>query len=318
VAAKILIAENDEFYLELVTKILDEEGHSYVGCRTEDELSSAITGFSFDLALLDTSFLASNNEVILQLRRHREVPIVLVTSSDKMKYYYRFFAENNISQVLKKPFKARSLIKIMEKLLDPRPEFWFGMQNYISDITIMKRVEISNSSQIRPTILAAKEYFEKWGAEYTPKMNLVWQEVLTNAVYHAHGMQAEKDAGLPITLPADKRVQVRFGASKHRMGFSVRDFSGSLTAYTVLDSVARVASRKMKIDEALEAGQDLTADLLEPQARGFDIIRSLSGEYYIIIDPGKSTEIILVYEDFLFERDDSYAVLKVFELPAGR
>jgi len=64
--------------------------------------------------------------------------------------------------------------------------------------------------------------------------------------------------------------------------------------------------------KAAETGDDISQVLLD-RGRGLDLIRQLSGEYYFIIDPGVSTEVIIIYDRY-YEKDDAVGSLKIFDL----
>lgn len=181
----------------------------------------------------------------------------------------------------------------------------------------MKRIEITNSLQIRNAIRTIFQEIESWGFTFDMKfeMDIVWQEILTNAVYHSHGYSKHKQERLPIKLPDPYKVIIRFGSNEHQFGISVRDFRGTLSPARVLESLRISVEQQKMIEKAVRSGEEISDRILD-RGRGLDLIRRMTGEYYFVIDPGRSTEIIIIY-DRNYEKDDPYSSIKILELPVA-
>ena len=131
-------------------------------------------------------------------------------------------------------------------------------------------------------------------------------------MYHAHGYTKEKKERIAIELPDPYEVEVSYGASESAFGIAVRDDMGTLTPEIILEALRQTIEQQQLILRAAETGEDISQIVLD-RGRGIDLIRQLSGEYYFIIDPGNSTEVIIIYDRY-YEKDDSVGSLKIFDL----
>jgi hypothetical protein len=92
----------------------------------------------------------------------------------------------------------------------------------------------------------------------------------------------------------------------------VRDYMGTLTPQIIVDALRQTIEQQRLIERAAETGEDISEIILD-RGRGIDLIRQLSGEYYFVIDPGNSTEVIIIYDRY-YEKDDAVGSLKIFDL----
>ncbi len=314
---KILVVDDDELYRDVTTSILTKGGYGYTLCQTFDELKEALDNNVYQLALVDIAMIRKADfDLVDFLRIEHQTPVILSTEED-IDFHFDLITDKNITQVLNKPIKSSELLNVIGKLLNPNPKLWFGLENYLMNITQLRRIEITKSTQLRPTIDAILKYIDEWGFKFEMQfeMDLVWQEILTNAIYHSHGYGQQKKDRVAIELPDPYKVVVRFGCSESQFGIAVRDFRGTLTPKVVLDSLGKAIEQQNLLERSLETGEDISDQILD-RGRGLDLIRRMTGEYYFIIDPGKSTEIIIIYDGY-FEKDDAYSSLKIFELPVS-
>lgn len=305
-----------------MSKILEKGGYKYHvvhdAVEAESAIDLALDNIPFGLAIIDTNVFSNTEaagDLIDKMRDELHLPMIM-TTEDQIDRHFDLINDFHINQVLNKPVKSKELLNVIHRLMNPRPELWFGLQNYIQDLKALKRIEITDSNQIRPCIAKVLEIVKDWGFDFdfTFEMDLVWQEMLTNAVYHSHGYSSYKRERIPIRLPEGYKVDVRFGHNGQQFGFSVRDYRGSLTPGRIVESLSQAVEQQNMIEKSLETGEDVT-ELVLDRGRGLDIIRRMTGEYYFIIDPDKSTEVMIIY-DGSFENDDSYSSLKILELPA--
>jgi hypothetical protein len=227
-------------------------------------------------------------------------------------------ASKNVTIVLPKPIKGAELSKVLANLLTVDPRVWFGIHNYIADLRKLRRIKLKRSTQIRTCIKTILNEMHAWGFNFSheTEMDLVWQEILINAVYHAHGYTNEKKERVAIELPHPYEVDVTYGASEAAFGVAVRDSMGTLTPSTIIEALRQTIEQQKMIEKAAQTGEDISHLVLD-RGRGLDLIRQLSGEYYFIIDPGVSTEVIIIYDRY-YEKDDAVGSLKIFDLSYHR
>lgn len=269
----------------------------------------------FSLLVADYKFLQKANPEKRDTFFSANHPPVIYTTEEDIDNLFDFILKNNINLILNKPFKGPDFANIVDKLLNPNALNWFGLQNYLPGIKRAKSLEITKSTQIRTAIAAVLQICEEWGFHFEMKfeMDLVWQEIMTNALYHSHGYTEYKEKRIPIRLPEGYRVDVRFAANDAQFGISVRDYCGTLTPAKIIQSIARAIEQQNLLERSVQTGEDVS-ELISDGGRGLDLLRRMSGEYYFIIDPGKSTEVIIIYDTFL-EKDDPYSSIRIFELP---
>lgn len=313
--SNILVLEKDPIYRDLTSTILSKGGYSFTLCENVEDVEYNLKETSFQLLLLDLRIVADNDFLGLKnLSSASALPIVLTTDEDIDNHLGQLM-NFHINQVLSKPMKTSETLRVLERLLNPDPDKWFGLQNYMSDIKRLKRIEIKRSTQARSAIEAVFNEMHSWGFRFTHEfeMDLVWQEILINAIYHSHGYSDHKRNRIAIELPDPYKVILRFASNDRQFGVSIRDFCGSLTPARIMESLSDAVEQQNLITKSAETGEDVTDKILD-RGRGLDLIRRLTGEYYFIIDPGNSTEVIIIY-DSDFEKDDPVTNLKIFELP---
>ncbi|HNA79246.1 MAG TPA: ATP-binding protein, partial [Turneriella sp.] len=239
---------------------------------------------------------------------------VLLTTEENVDDYMTALGSKNVTIVPPKPIKGAELSKVLANLLTVDPRVWFGIHNYIPDLRKLRKMKLKRSTQVRTCIKTILNEMHAWGFNFNheTEMDLVWQEILINAVYHAHGYTNEKKERVAIELPQPYEVEVTYGASEHAFGIAVRDSMGTLTPSIIIEALRQTVEQQKMIEKAAETGEDISHLVLD-RGRGLDLIRQLSGEYYFIIDPGVSTEVIIIYDRY-YEKDDAVGSLKIFDL----
>lgn len=312
--AAILVADSDPIYSELTEAILSRAEFEYEVIRDSASVTSHLRSGLYDVLLLDLNIARSDSDLLEKLNEFPDLSVIL-TSEEDIDRYFDLVVNHHINLVLGKPMKSQELVNVIERLRNVDRSYWFGIENYMRDIAWLKRIEITNSTQIRTSIKSIFEIIEEKGYNFDMRfeMDLVWQEILVNAVYHSHGYSEEKKQRKAIRLPADYRVDLRFGGNRDQFGISIRDYRGTLSPRRIIQSLETAVKQQNMIQEAYSSGEDISATVLD-RGRGLDLIRRMTGEYYFVIDPGRSTEVIIIY-DRNFEKDDPISSIKIFELP---
>lgn len=118
---KVLLAEDDAVFRELVTEILEEAGYEVLAGENGQEAWDLLEGKGADMAVLDLNMpIMDGLELTKRIRgdeRHKELPILMLT--------VRAFVEEQVSgydrgadDYLTKPFDRKMLVarlKVLER-----------------------------------------------------------------------------------------------------------------------------------------------------------------------------------------------------------
>ena len=313
-AAKIVVFEPDGIYRTIIESILLKNAYKPYFVDTAAECKVVVDEIRPDIIILDIKAAKPHDFRILSDLKVLSKAPVLLTTDENVDEYINALNSKNITIVLPKPLKGAELARVLSNLLTVDSRVWFGIHNYLPDMRKLRKVRLKRSSQVRTCIKTILNEMHAWGFNFSheTEMDLVWQEILINAVYHAHGYTKEKKERIAIELPDPYEVEVSYGASESAFGIAVRDEMGTLTPEIILEALRQTIEQQQLIVRAAETGEDISQIVLD-RGRGIDLIRQLSGEYYFIIDPGNSTEVIIIYDRY-YEKDDSVGSLKIFDL----
>lgn len=313
--SNILVIEPDTTYSQIVSNILKKSKYGFDIISDQSLLEKTLSQEnSYQIALLDIDSMESEqfiSSINLLVHKHN-LKTILMTEQDIGKYL-ALLIEHDITQLLNKPIKSTELLNIIDKLIYFEQKNIFDIKNHLKNIKNLKKIKITKSDQTRRVVKIIFKYMKRWGFNFKMEfeMDLVWQELLVNAVYHSHGFTEEKKQQVQIELSDSKYVLVTFACNENQFGISVRDFQGTLERKQILNSFNSAFEEQKLISQASKEGRDVTEFVLD-HGRGLDIIRRMSGEYYFIIESGKSTEVIVIY-DGLFENDGTYSNISIFE-----
>jgi CheY-like chemotaxis protein len=116
----VLVADDEQDILALVTTILERAGYEVVAVRDGAEALAAVRDRSPDLAVLDISMPELDGlEVLRRLRADAEtseLPVVLLSAQAQEADVARGFA-TGASAYVKKPFSPRDLTERVDELL---------------------------------------------------------------------------------------------------------------------------------------------------------------------------------------------------------
>lgn len=313
-AAKIVVFEPDGIYRTIIENILLKNEYKPYFVDSSAECKVVVDEIRPDIIILDIKAAKPHDFRILSDLKILSKAPVLLTTDENVDEYINALNSKNITIVLPKPLKGAELARVLSNLLTVDSRVWFGIHNYLPDMRKLRKVKLKRSTQVRTCIKTILNEMHAWGFNFSheTEMDLVWQEILINAVYHAHGYTKEKKERIAIELPDPYEVEVSYGASESAFGIAVRDEMGTLTPEIILEALRQTIEQQQLIVRAAETGEDISQIVLD-RGRGIDLIRQLSGEYYFIIDPGNSTEVIIIYDRY-YEKDDSVGSLKIFDL----
>jgi PleD family two-component response regulator len=120
---RILVVDDDENAVEILTRMLAREGHESLAASTGAEALATLAKENVDVILLDVMMPGMDGlEVCRQLRddeRLRQIPVILLTAKDDMETRTRAMALG-VSEFLTKPVNRRELFMRIDAQLHAR------------------------------------------------------------------------------------------------------------------------------------------------------------------------------------------------------
>ena len=181
------------------------------------------------------------------------------------------------------PFDFQELSTVVNNLLDPTSAF--GLETYMEASCEIHHGIIRSSADIMAVFQAFREFLEPHEHQVTQANNLLTAviEALTNAVYHAAKLPdgaLKYEKGTPIErLEETEYVDFRYGRDALRLGVSIADQGGRMTAEEILYWLDRNVSG---------------SGLMDMHGRGVFMMHRLVDRVLINIAPAQRTEIILL------------------------
>src|SRR5687767_13926751 len=121
--ARVLVADDEEHILSVMTDVLEGAGHEVVGVRDgQAAVESLITG-DFDVALIDVMMpKVDGYHVAQQIHGLPNPPKVIIVTSRDFDGDRRALTAAGASAFLPKPFSNRELIDVVNNLVKQRRE----------------------------------------------------------------------------------------------------------------------------------------------------------------------------------------------------
>ncbi len=309
---RILIADISDYKFEL-ENLFKDTGYITTFCDSAFDAISKLRAYDYDLVISEVELPGDNAFDLYEYieENYPYIPTIMITDKNIDLFFERIFSQG-IGNVLHKPVVRSEMLMLAEKLI--KKENIFGLKNYFEHTDFLKKVRIKKSSQINKAINMIIDQMNDWGfsASDRTSLNLILNEMSINAVYHSHGLTAEKLKRKPVTLKEGQHVDLHFCKSGNSYGISITDYNGKLTREKILESINNVIIQNNLIEKAIETGEDIT-EFISESGRGIDLVRKLSGEYYFIIRKDFRTEIILIFSDKKNEAGEESSSLKIIE-----
>ncbi|MBN2557403.1 MAG: response regulator transcription factor [Clostridia bacterium] len=114
---RILLAEDDKNLRELVAKYLEKEGYLVFSASDGEKAMDILYESSVDLAILDVMMPGADGwEVLTEIRRDSEIPVIMLTAKREEKDRLQGF-DLGTDDYITKPFSPRELIMRVRALL---------------------------------------------------------------------------------------------------------------------------------------------------------------------------------------------------------
>jgi anti-sigma regulatory factor (Ser/Thr protein kinase) len=220
-------------------------------------------------------------ELVSQIKKRFPATKTALITAYNVNDYVRMAKEYDISNIISKstPFNFDEFNAIVKNLVT---ENIFGLQNYmLPDFKVLGEYTILSSDEISAVedcVIDLVTHFHK--AE--PFVNILLEELITNAVYHAPVDANGKEKYIKhsrVVLDESEAVKVYVAKDSEKYGVSVMDTSGKLTKHQAL----------YKMDRQIHG-----EGLLDEDGRGLHMSRIYSDRFILNIKKDMATEAIFM------------------------
>jgi DNA-binding NarL/FixJ family response regulator len=211
-----------------------------------------------------------------------EIRTAMITAY-RVEEYVRNAKNSGVFNIIAKtaPFNFEELSTVVNNLLEPASAF--GLERYMDPLCTLNKLVIRSSNDILVAFNTLQAFLTQSRIERSNDLLTAVIEALTNAVYHVAKLpdgSLKYEKGQPIErLDESEYVHVFFGQDLERIGISIVDQGGRITAEEVLYWLERNISG---------------AGLMDTHGRGVYLIHRLVDRVLINIAPGRRTEIIIL------------------------
>lgn len=276
----ILIVDDDDTFRGILYDFLVQTYCVDTAC-TGFEALDRLAQQSYDLVISDINMPGmSGVELLHRVRQTNPGIKTFLVTSYNIDTCILLAQQYDFSSIVPKtePFNYGEFAILVRGILT---ENIFGLEQYLQNGHILGRYTIRSSvegREVRHELvdLLAQRF------EGAADMNLLLDEAITNAIYHAprceDGSQKYREF-TEVYLEPSEYVQVSCGFDKEKYAVSVSDMQGKLRKETVLERLARHAAGEGILDES---------------GRGLHMSRLFADRMFVNIRPNVRTEIILM------------------------
>lgn len=244
----------------------------------------------YDLVISDINLPDKDGFYILKeaVRLHPNIRKALITAYD-LDTYIQTAKEEKVYNIMTKtaPFNFTELSVLVDNLLIP--EKAFGLDKYIEPNNSFKQIVLKSSNDIMQAQQEINTFLKQYNLTDLDAMAIVMVEAITNAVYHSaknpDGSLRYQKGEVIDELPPEEQVVITYGVDDEKLGISIRDHGGSVTADEILYWLERNITGK---------------SLMDTHGRGLYLIHRLVDRVVINLARKRSTELILLH---YFERE---------------
>jgi len=288
---KILIVDASSAGRGIFSTYVNRAGGAAITARSAADALEAVNTQKLNLLVTDIDLPDMNGfDLVSGIRAGKNhMPVIIMTTLN-IDEYIDLAIDKSIGNILTKEISEEAFVRSCNNVITGKNIF--GLANYIRNSSKIVRISINCSSQISLVIRLISAYAVKCGmpADQKPYLAVILDEIISNAVYHAHGYTEQKVNHEVVSLTGDA-VEICYCAERDRLGISVTDFKGTLTKKKILSSFKNVIDQKKLIEESGEIDMDV-ADKISLTGRGLQMIRLMANDYYFNIKPNIMTQVI--------------------------
>lgn len=286
---KVLIVDDDEIIRDSMVRYLTKFHEApYVldidSCTDTPQAKEKVEETHYDLVITDINLPTEDGfAVIKHLDQVSPDTKTAMITAYKVEDYVRMAKKTGVFNIIAKtaPFNFDELSTIINNLLIP--DTAFDLAHYMDEDAEITKLTVTNSDQIMDAFYALRTFFSENGAKHVDDLSTAMIEALTNSVYHVaklpDGSLKYQKGQVIEKLEPEEYVYVTFGKDQNRVGVSICDQGGRITADEVLYWLDRNISGN---------------GLLDTHGRGVYLIHTLVDRLIINIAPGRRTEIIVL------------------------
>ncbi len=239
----------------------------------------------YDLVISDINLPDKDGFFILKeaVKSKPDIKKALITAYD-LDAYIQMAKEEKVYNIITKtaPFNFAELSVVVDNLLTPGKAF--GLEKYIENAGTFKEIVLSCSNDIMTAQHELKIFFDHFNLPDVDALAIVMVEAITNAVYHAaknlDGTFRYNKGEVIETLDDHEKVMITYGYDEEKIGISIKDQGGSITADEVLYWLERNISGN---------------SLMDTHGRGIYLIHRLMDRVVINLAKEQCTEIVLLH-----------------------
>lgn len=252
---------------------------------TAEEALDLLKSKQYDLIISDINLPDKDGFYILKQAKEVQPHIkkALITAYD-LDTYIHLAKEEQIYNIIIKtaPFNFQEFSTVVNNLL--LPDQAFGLERYLDVSASVEKIVIQSSDQIMIAQQALKNFLESFLFPDIDALSVVLVEAITNAVYHASKTEDGEfryQKGQHIeALDPHEAVIISYGSDTEKVGISIQDPAGSMSADEVIYWLERNISGK---------------SLMDTHGRGIYLIHRLMDRVVINLAKNRCTEIILLH-----------------------
>ncbi len=252
---------------------------------TADAAIELLKEHPYDLIITDINLPDQDGFYILQEAAHIQPGIkrALITAYDLDSYIEMAKTEKVYNIIVKTaPFNFPEFSAVVDNLL--LPEQAFGLEKYLDNPSLFKQIEIHSSHGIMAAQAELQQFFESHQVPEIDALAVVMVEAITNAVYHSaklpDGSLRYEKGEVIEALTSEETVSITYGRDDEKLGVSICDKGGTMTADEILFWLERNISGK---------------SLMDTHGRGIYLIHRLTDRVIINLAKNKRTEFILLH-----------------------
>lgn len=286
---KILIVDDDDLIREGLVGYLEnyhEADYELTvhAAASAEEARSTLKTEPYHLVISDINMPGEDGFSLLKhiASTYPQTKTALITAY-QVEDYIRNAKSSGVFNIIAKtaPFNFDELSTVVNNLLEPLSAF--GIEQYMDPLCQFHEVVIRSSKDIMVAFHALQEFLIHCNVDNVNDMLTAVIEAITNAVYHVAklpdgSLKYEKGQNIE-RLDESEYVYIRYGQDLERIGITIEDQGGRITADEILYWLDRNISG---------------AGLLDTHGRGVYLIHRLVDRVLINIAPGKRTEIIIL------------------------